>query len=488
MSEPIKFMLKPTVDAMYGILHIENCSVEGIEGIPAINRLSVSPGYMDLEFDVSCRDIYHSIILVNLPELTIKTSSAEYVIPKYNAHFEGTIQMDVTQDQHYDLRFSKLTNKKIHSEQKYYWRFVYPIDSNEWFLKIDAYPYTDDYGMNHFHNLIISNLDGHKMYLFSVNVEGKQWMIIESTEPVTYDEMDHRVLSLTIALGFVLGKRYGDYCFHIASEVQDFTQITGTEILALQKTKYCPFKILNTDNNMVEVWLQQYPYQQYALDEVKNKQTGNVRWYYNDDSSVKMNAFNKLSQLCSTSNDMMLATSMLVDGSLMNIEYQKSFFHVALETITTTLLKDDADLPPTVPQERYNDEVAPLLLEALNGIEWLSEDAKHILGNRITHNINIAPNAKKLEFCFPKYGYTLTKADSTAINMRNSTFHGHLSSEKKPLRAQMGDMLAMNLRLHKLCSILLLKAAGFEGKVLNNEVLFGMKEACERKESVYIDI
>jgi hypothetical protein len=172
----------------------------------------------------------------------------------------------------------------------------------------------------------------------------------------------------------------------------------------------------------------------------------------------------------------------------MNIEYQKSFFHVALETITTTLLKDEADLPPTVPQERYNDEVAPLLLEALNGIEWLSEDAKHILGNRITHNINIAPNAKKLEFCFPKYGYTLTKADSTAINMRNSTFHGHLSSEKKPLRAQMGDMLAMNLRLHKLCSILLLKAAGFEGKVLNNEVLFGMKEACERKESVYIDI
>ncbi len=473
---------------MYDVLHMENCTVEGIKGIPAINRLSVSPGHMDLEFDANCRDVCHRIIPANLPELTIKTQIAEYSIPQYNAHFEGTIQMDVTLDQHYDLRFSKLTEKTIQLEKEYYWRVIYPIDSNEWFLKIDAFPYTDDFGAIHFRNLIISNLDGHKMHLFSVNVDSKNWMIIESTEPVTFDEMDYRVLSLTIALGFVLGKRYGDYCFHVASETQDFTQITGTELLALQKTKYCPFKILSTDNHMVEIWLQQYPYQQYALDEVKSQQTGNVRWFYNDDASVTMDAFNRLSQLCYTTNDMMLATSMLVDGSLMNIEYQKPFFHVALETITTTLLKDEEDLPPTVPQEQYSNEVAPVLLDTLNAIEWLSEDAKRILGNRITHNINIAPNARKLEFCFPKYGYTLSKADSTAIDKRNSTFHGHLSSEKKPLRAQMGDMLAMNLRLHKLCSILLLKAAGFKGKVLNNEVLFGMKEACDRKEQVYIDI
>ena len=46
----------------------------------------------------------------------------------------------------------------------------------------------------------------------------------------------------------------------------------------------------------------------------------------------------------------------------------------------------------------------------------------------------------------------------------------------------------MSLRLHKLCSILLLKEAGFTGKVLNNEVLFGIKDACERKEHIYLDI
>lgn len=127
-------------------------------------------------------------------------------------------------------------------------------------------------------------------------------------------------------------------------------------------------------------------------------------------------------------------------------------------------------------------------MRALNGIKSLKEDAKRILSKRISNNLNIAPNSNKLEACFLKYGYTLTKADRNAIGTRNSTFHGHLSSERMLLRAQQGEMLAISLRLHKLCSILLLKAAGFSGKVLNNEVLFGIKEACESKEPVYLEI
>ena len=46
----------------------------------------------------------------------------------------------------------------------------------------------------------------------------------------------------------------------------------------------------------------------------------------------------------------------------------------------------------------------------------------------------------------------------------------------------------LTLYVHKLCSILLLKEAGFTGKVLNNEVLFGIEEACRRQEPVYIVI
>lgn len=489
MAEIKHFILKPTIDAIYDILRIENCKVEGIDGVPLPNKLALNSGHFDLEFDATYRIVRPSVMIENLPELSITTPKAQYTIPKYNAHFEGTIMMGGEEEQHFDLRFSKLTEIVFNMKKDYFWRFVYPVDSNEWFLKVQALPYMDDFGSSHFLNWICPDMDGHKMNLFAVNVDGRHWMLIDSTEALSYEEMDHRVMALTTALGFVLGKRYGGYCFHIASEEPTFTDIIGTEVLALQETRYCPFKILQTDNNLVEVWLGQYDYQQYALEELKSQHEGNVRWFHNDDSTVTMDAFSKLSQLCYKSNDMLLATSMLIDGSLMNIEYQKTFFHVVLETITSCLQTKEENKPqPPMPQEQYKETVAPALIETLEGIEGIPEDALRIYKGKIEHNLNAAPNRNKLEACFQAVGYTLTKEDSDAIDKRNYTFHGHLTSERQPLRAQQNDLFAMGLRLHKLCSILLLKAAGFEGKIINNEVLFGIKPACEHKDPVYITV
>lgn len=488
MIELSRFIIKPTIKAINDILHMENCNVGGIEGVPVSNKLIVNPEHIDLEFDSTIKVVPSASMMENLPELELKTGNAIYRVPSNGAYFEGTITMDGHLVQHFDVRFYKLTQSTIAERHNYYWRFIYPIDSNEWLLKVKGRNYADDFGSHHFSNLIVANLDGHKVNVYSSNVENQHWMIIESTEAISYDEMDHRVLSVTNALGFVLGKRYGDYCFHVASNELDFSQIIGVEVLSLRKTKYCPYKILNPQKNLIVEWLRQYDYQQYALYSIENNPGEGVKWYYEDESMVTIDAFSKLAQLCFKSNDILLATSMLIDGSLMNIVYQKPFFHVTLETITTTLLKNEEDLPPTVPQDRYNQEIVPVLLKALDGIDWLGEDAKRVFTKRISNNLNSAPNSNKLEACFPKFGYVLTQADKKAINMRNSTFHGTLSSEKKPLQAQQDEMFAVGLRLHKLCSILLLKAAGFSGKVLNNEVLFGIKSACESKEPIYVEI
>jgi hypothetical protein len=490
MPEPTNIIFKPTIEAIYDILHMKNCQVSGIGGIPTTNKIAFSPGKIDLDFWMNRRDIYPGVLLENLPALTLKTEKATYEVPQYNAYFDGTINMDMTEQQHFDLRFSRVTQTTIDHDNCHFWRFLYPVDSNEWFLKIHALNYKDDFGSTYFRNLILVELDGHKLNIFANNVDSINWMVIESMEPVTYAEMDQRVLSLIIAMGFVLGKRFGDYCFHVQSDCASFAQIDGVEALALQKTKNCPFQILDNNIHAIEQWLGANDYQQYALEGLKKcKEGGGTRWLYNDEASVTMDAFNKLALLCYKSNDMMLAASMLIDGSLLNIEYQKAFFYVALETITSSLMKNESmSLPSTMPQERFSEDVVPVLLDALNGIPNLSEESLRVFSQRIEHNLNTAPNANKLEACFPKYDYSLSDADKDAIKKRNKTLHGSLSNEAKPLREQQSEMLSINLRLHKLCSILLLKAAGFSGQVLNNEVLFGIKEACERKEPVYIAI
>ena len=442
-----------------------------------------------MSFDAKASEVYSSITREEMPEFMLGTTETYYIIPRYNAYYEETIQMDNYTEQHLNLRFSKLTQTTIDLHKTYYWRFIYPIDSNEWLLKIMAMPYADEFGSHHFYNLINTELDGHKMNLFSFSMDNRQWMVIESKESVTYEEMDHLVLSMTVPLGFLIGKRYGNYRFNLASNDLSFSIIVGVEALALQKTKYCPFQIICYDNNTIEKWLEQYDYQKYALEEYKRSNTRDGTWLNNIISIVPMDTFSSLSQLCYKSNDFLLATSMLVDGCLMNIEYQKPFFCLALETITSVLMNesDNKDLL-VMPKEDYNQKVAPVLIEAVNGLSDISDEAKETYSNRIRFNINNATNNYKLESLYQKYGYNLTSSDKEAIRKRNSSFHGHISSETTHLRSQRNDMLEISLRLHKLCSILLLKSAGFSGKVLNNEVLFGMKAACERKESVFVDI
>lgn len=484
-----KTILKPTIDAIYGILRMENCIVSGINGVPNINKLRVNPEHIDLEFDAKYDSMYPITFTENLPSIKLETGSATYEIPQGFAHFEGEIEMGEDKFQHIDLRFGRLTQSTVLQDQSYYWRFIYPIENYEWFLKITANPYVDDYGTFHAMNLMAVDLDGYKMNVFSINVNNDYWMILESTESIVYEEMNHRVMSIITALGFVVGKRFGDFRFNVASNDAHFYHIVGTTALTLQKTKVCPYRILHDNIYVVERWLERYNYQCYALDEIKKHQNDGIISYHNDDAILTTDAFNKLSKVCYRTNDMMIAIGMLIDGSLMNIEYQTPFFHVALEVITSSLKDVGAQkLSSIIPQKQYKKEVVPVLKAALKGIPNLTQEILKKFSSRIDSNLNTCTNKDKLEALFIKYGYTLSEADKTAIEKRNTSFHGHIISNDTAMRHQYNELLAVSLRLHKLCSILILKEAGFSGKVINNEVLFGIKNACERKEPVFLDV
>ena len=136
----------------------------------------------------------------------------------------------------------------------------------------------------------------------------------------------------------------------------------------------------------------------------------------------------------------------------------------------------------------FRKRVAPVLLAALNEIDDLPTDAKRVYENRINNNLNSQTNQDKLGASFNKYGYELTKEDLKAIKNRNATLHGNLINVNKELNDQQWDLFALALRLHKLCCILLLKAGGYTGLILNNEVLYGVEDACRREELPFINI
>lgn len=242
----------------------------------------------------------------------------------------------------------------------------------------------------------------------------------------------------------------------------------------IEENKYSIYRIVN--NKWVDAYdmLVDFEYQQYA-QEILKEDCYDTNSYY-DNKPLKAVVFEKLVNLCYNNNDIAISVSMLLEGSTLNMLYQPSFFLIALETITSALgdcTKNIINLPWD--KDEYNKKVKPILIKSLDKIDDLPYDAKRIYSSRLD-NLNSPGNQDKLAKSFEKYGYILTDEDKNAIKRRNYTFHGHLSDIKKELGEQRWDMLAVALRLHKLCCILLLKAAGYSGRIWNNEVIMGVEE------------
>lgn len=469
------------------MMKLQDCQVSGIDYIPTKNSVGLGRDmHMHLAFETELnRDIDNDFFAL-LPEFSLEFDGYTIKVPHGHAVFDCDLTMEYGRKQNLDISINKMEYGVIDDCKMYYWRYVYPLDNDDWFLKIAAGRYQDDQGTYYAFNYLPVNLEGNEMHLYMSKRKDERYMVIQSADMITGDEMFRRVLSITTALGLVVGRKYGDYRFCMVSSDKEFETIEAAYWGTLDKTKTCNYRIVNP--KWVDAYdMMRYPYQQYAKD-MMAKSVTDPNLYYDDDP-VALNAFNGLVNLCYKDNDMYVAASMLLEGTVLNIMYQMPFFHVVLETITSSLMKDEGlKTPPPMPNDEFKVKVLPSLLTALSEINNIPAEVKTIYCSRLTNNLNSGANNDKLTILFDRYGYELTKYDREAIKKRNSVFHGHLTNPEKPLTDQEWQVFAISLRLHKLCSILLLKAAGFNGRILNNEVIYGVKEACERKEPPYITI
>ena len=470
------------------ILHLKDSQVKGLSYVPATNAIHLGKDHkLHLCFQRKYHnDLWNDFIRV-LPEIKLQNGDDTFIIPNGYAVYDGDLEVSQDEIQDFDIKINRLDYGHVEDKQKQYWRYVYPVKSNVWFLQIESLIYKDDNGrITNFSYLkpVVGNDDTH---VFVTTEKDEHYMVIQSGSKIDAEEMYKRVFAIMTSIGLITGYKYGDYHFQIASDDEDFGTIKSIIFGSIEKTRYCNYRIVNSKWADTYNMLGRYEYQKYAQEKVKEC-ADDPNIYY-DNKPAEARVFYGLVNLLYNHNDLAISASMLLEGGLLNIIYQPPFFHIALETITSALIDSTQEvIKPPMEKKEYNKIVKPVLVDALNNIPGLSDDAKRIYTRRVENNLNSCANQDKLSKCFENVGYILTKEDKEAIQKRNSTLHGHLSDIKKELPDQQWDMFAVALRLHKLCCILLLKAAGYSGRILNNEVILGVKEACERKDSPYIYI
>lgn len=488
MKECQVFKIRLLWDKIDKLFHLKDSQVRGVNYIPINNTLHLGEDHK-LHFTFNSKynkDLYNDFGSV-LPNIVLQNNDDTYVIPHGYAAFHGNLNILSDKEQEMDININRIDYGHLEDGSSYYWRYIYPIRFSRWFLQMESLTYIDEEGLDVGLSYIKTIIENSDMHIFLTERNNSCYMVIQSGSKIDSDEMYKRVFAITTTIGMLTGNIVGDYHFQMASDDKDFDVIKSMIFGSLEDTKYSCYRIVN--NRWIDAYemLGKYEYQQYAQEIIKEKVYDQKSYY--DNKLVKATVIDSLVNLCYSNNDIVISASMLVEGSMLKIIYQPAFFHIVLETITSALMRNEMVKKQSVIENKeYNRIVKPVLLNALRDIKELSDDAKKIYSNRIESSLNSPANKDKLTLIFDRYGYVLTNEDKEAISQRNSTLHGHLSNIKRELSEQRGDMYAVALRLHKLCCILLLKAAGFEGEILNNEVLFGVEKACERKDPPYLNI
>lgn len=489
MSEWPVFKVHLLWETINKILHLKDSQVKGLSY--ALNNNAIFLG-KDNKLHLSFQSKYNNDFFNDfgsvLPQIELRNGDDIFIIPHGYAVYDDNFEISPDRIQNFEIKINRIDYGSVRDNSTYYWRYVYPIDFDRWFRQIESFNYSDDENTYVAFSYIKTTIENCDIHVFVTRRNDDYYMVIQSGEKIESEEMYKRTFAITTTIGLITGNIFGDYHFQIASEDKDFDSIKSMIFGTLEDTKYCSYRIVN--NRWVDIYdlLGQYNYQKYAQEIIEKRGYNPKESYYNN-KPLGAKVFDGLVNLCYSNNDIAISASMLLKGSTLNIIYQPSFYYVALETITSALMSNDqVKMSSPFENEKYKKLVKPVLIEALNGIKELPNDAKRIYGRRIENNLNSPANQDKLTISFEKYGYNLTESDQKAINRRNSTLHGHLSDIKKELIEQQWGMFSVALRLHKLCCILLLKAAGYSGEILNNEVIWGVKDACDRKEPPFLYI
>ncbi|UPT70962.1 MAG: hypothetical protein M0D53_00665 [Flavobacterium sp. JAD_PAG50586_2] len=200
----------------------------------------------------------------------------------------------------------------------------------------------------------------------------------------------------------------------------------------------------------------------------------------------------------------MRAVLLFVSNHSTTLELKIPSLFVALENITKVLTGGDSSVPKLIENEKIIAELNLTIKSTVKEINKIkntnkpnssSQELKEYNSNfdRIAnkmHMLNNGTNNKKLIDPFVNLGYVLTAEEEEIIlRYRNKFLHGEdYMSLDIDYEIEFRELFHMSMKLHKLISILLLKASGYSGYILNNAKIYDYISEKNIKEPIFIKI
>ncbi len=351
-------------------------------------------------------------------------------------------------------------------------RFVIPLGKTE--------PYhTHDFQLNSFetpkksfHFFISLVVSGENFQLFQYKKGSDWYLVLDCTSPTTLTVFQKKCFNILLALGFITGNLIHDECF-ILSFDHDAME-TPKDILyhSMRASVYTGQATFTTN-----------PFSVNADMDFERDENGGIK----QEVINKLNegilrfpdtVFSNLATSFFEYEKLQRAALLFIQSHLVSLEMRLPNYYVALEAISghilSVLYTGNKSLSPIKDATTARDLIQSfkdMATKLKDDQQATDEDFNMEILIKNIDKINAPPNADKLAAAFAYINYPLSAEQKKILKDRNTFLHGSflkIIGDDSEFR----DALHLGLRQHFMIALLLLKLAGFSGKIINYAALW----------------
>jgi hypothetical protein len=321
------------------------------------------------------------------------------------------------------------------------------------------------------------------------------YFVVDSNQKLSYLVFMRFVNSILLAYGFLKGEYHGEQAYIFSYQNKKFKNPNSLKTIILGGGLYDGFLIHTTNPYNVE---------KFREEKKDNLISSNDHLKKYMVEFPEQN-FSKLCELIVSKGGILRSVILFVSNHSTTLEMKIPILFVALENITKALSTKDTSIPKLIDNERIEKGIKKEIKNIVKNINKIKRDNlpanlseveekeyKAKFERIITkfYNYNRGTNNKKLTEPFLRYDYKLTEEEENLILVdRNKFMHGDdFSNVNLDYEYEFRELFHISMKLQKLIAILLLKASGFNGYILNNAKIYEYISEKNLKEKEMIKI
>jgi hypothetical protein len=476
--------IKQSLDTIRNFM-INEVAIDGVPYLPPNTKGLLEIKENEVKLNIEDVPAMSSSVYENAPlkDILIQISDKKYVtkdnfIPlKINTKIDE-VRSEVSNT--LNCSFNSLYDRAVNLSEKYFFRYVVPIEKCNWYNDIQNSGYS--YGLNRNHaGLLVVNLKGVDLHLFPVDESGKTYLFMESLEPCTIQQMNDFYYPISLVLGLITGEAPFGSTFILTSRNGKWEQEQMVSYIKQRPTITCSTVFFTTNVYSLNIVLNANK-AAYAINQIKDKNGKLIEelldW-------IHIETFQKMVSALLDDPRLARASLVLLESSNATLEVQGGVASVVLETLGNIYGEKSGHY---FEKKTWKDHIMPLFEQFINTNDWpdiVTDEIKQKWINKLGAFNNI-PNQEKLTRPFLDLGYDLQEYDKEVLNDRNRYLHGDIKGNT--FEEQFEELYYSSLELQKLCAILIFGACDYHGYLVNPATLTGRPKAIQHNEPVLVKI